>query len=337
MKSFIHLLFLILILLAGTVGGLYYQQTTNSNFGVPFWSLKTSLISPDTTTPPEPIKKTVENIIPKSPCEKTLYYSFGKLDERYNITNKELHEIMNQVEKIWEDNSEYNLFEYKEDAEFKINFVFDSRQERTLLNERLDNQLLELKKSQKSIFSKHTTLTDKYESLWDKYSDDLADFEKDVKKYNKAIKYWNDKGGAPEKEYAALLEDGKKLSKKQTNLEGDQKKINKLVKKINKLTNKGASLIDEYNSNVSTYNSKFGVAKNFTQGKYFGNKINVYQFRDDADLILTLAHEFGHALGINHVQNSTSIMYYLMKDQPLNNIKLTKEDIIALDNICALN
>jgi hypothetical protein len=334
MKSFIYLLSFTLILLVGIVGGLYYQQTFVGGFKLPFQSLKTSLVSPDVTNSSDSIKKAVENIIPKSPCEKTLYYSFGVLDERHDITNEELREIMNQVEEIWEDNSEYNLFEYKEDAAFKINFIFDSRQERILLNKRLDSQLFELKKSQKSIFSEHTTLTDKYESLWDEYSDDLKDFEKDIKKYNEDIKYWNDKGGAPEKEYNKLLDEGKKLSEKQEGLEDAQKKINKLVKKINKLANQGEFLIDEYNNKVTTYNSKFGTSKRFSQGEYFGDKINVYQFRDEADLILTLAHEFGHALNIDHVQNSTSLMYYLMQDQDLNNLKLTTDDLTALEAVC---
>ena len=137
------------------------------------------------------------------------------LDERHDITAEELREIMNRVEKIWEDNSKYNLFEYKEGADFKINFIFDSRQERLLLNKRLDGQLFELKKSQKSIFSEHTSLTDKYESLWKEYSDDLVDFEKDIKKYNEAVKYWNNKDGAPKKEYNALLKEEQKLFKKQ--------------------------------------------------------------------------------------------------------------------------
>ncbi len=336
MKSFIYLLFFILILLVGIISGLYYQQTIVGDSKLPFWSLKTSIISPNVTTSSNSIKKAVKNIIPKSPCEKTLYYSFGKLDERYDITSKELHEIMNQVEEIWEDNSEYNLFEYKEDAEFKINFIFDSRQERTLLNERLDGQLLELKKSQKNIFSEQTALTDKYESLWNKYSDDLKDFEEDTKKHNSAIKYWNDKGGAPEKEYNELLDEEKKLAEKQKFLEDAQETINKLVKKINKLANQGESLIDEYNNKVTTYNSKFGAPKKFSQGEYFGDKINVYQFRDESDLILTLAHEFGHALGINHVQNSTSLMYYLMQDQNLNNLKLTTDDLAALESVCKI-
>ncbi len=334
MKSFISLLFFILILLTGIVGGLYYQQTPNVNSELFSPSLETSLVKPSPAVSPISIKKSVENIIPKSPCEKTLYYSFGILDEKHDITVEELHEIMELVEKIWEDSSEYNLFEYKEAAEFKINFVFDSRQERILLNKRLNNQLFELKKSQKSIFSEHTVLTDKYESLWDEYSDDLDAFEEDIKEYNQTVKDWNNKGGAPKKEYDALLKEENKLSKKQEALENTQKKINKLVKKINKLANEGESLINKYNAKVVTYNSKFGVSKRFTQGECFGDKINIYQFRDETDLILTLAHEFGHALNIDHVQNSTSLMYYLMQDQDLNNLKLTTEDLAALKTIC---
>lgn len=170
--------------------------------------------------------------------------------------------------------------------------------------------------------------------MWDKYSDDLVALEKDVKKYNNDIIYWNNKGGAPEKEYSALVKKGEKLSEKQEELEDDQVKINKLVKKINKLTNEGESLVDKYNTSVTTYNSKFGISKRFSQGEYFGDKINVYQFRNEDDLLLTLAHEFGHALNIDHVQNSTSLMYYLMQDQNLNDLKLTTEDLSALEAVC---
>jgi len=50
---------------------------------------------------------------------------------------------------------------------------------------------------------------------------------------------------------------------------------------------------------------------------------------------LALAHELGHTLGIGHVDNPQSVMYYLMGEQDLKNPHLTKEDLDALKNVCA--
>jgi len=334
MKSLTYFLFFILILLSGIVGGLYYQQSSGVDFKFPFRSLKTSIINPVANPTEKVVERVVEIIIPKTPCEKTLYYSFGEIDERHRITPESLRKIMQQVENIWEDGGKYNLFEYRENAEFKINFIFDERQERTLLNRDMNARLVELKKSQKSLFSEHTELTDEYDSLWKEYKEDLNDFEDSVKSYNDDIAYWNDKGGAPEEEYNELIKEGEKISEIQEDLEDHQKKINKLVKKINKLANKGEDLVDEYNAEVTTYNSTFGSSKRFSQGEYFGTGINIYQFREDSDLRLVLAHEFGHALTLEHIGNPKSIMYYLMGEQDLNNIKLTEEDISALNEVC---
>jgi predicted Zn-dependent protease len=64
--------------------------------------------------------------------------------------------------------------------------------------------------------------------------------------------------------------------------------------------------------------------------------INIYQFHDESDLELVLAHELGHALGLNHVENPESVMYYLMEKQNLENIQLTTQDLQAIKNVCGM-
>lgn len=73
------------------------------------------------------------------------------------------------------------------------------------------------------------------------------------------------------------------------------------------------------------------------EGKYVsdasGTRIYVYAFQDKTELTRTLIHEFGHALGLNHVKNPESIMY------PSNNISgnttLTDEDMAELARACS--
>ena len=81
------------------------------------------------------------------------------------------------------------------------------------------------------------------------------------------------------------------------------------------------------------FNNQFGGTREFTQGDYQGDHINVYQFRDRAELILVLAHELGHALQLDHVENPASIMYYLMGEQPPES-RLSAEDLEAFAQTC---
>ena len=47
-----------------------------------------------------------------------------------------------------------------------------------------------------------------------------------------------------------------------------------------------------------------------------------------------LAHEFGHALSLEHVGNEKSIMYFLIKEQP-ESLQLTKEDMDEFARVCS--
>ncbi len=95
-------------------------------------------------------------------------------------------------------------------------------------------------------------------------------------------------------------------------------------------------MVSRHNINVLTYNTRFGEAKEFNQGDYRGNEINIYQFSEIDELKLVLAHELGHALELDHVEKPESIMYYLMDKQNLAFLQLTEEDKNALKIKCGL-
>ena len=94
--------------------------------------------------------------------------------------------------------------------------------------------------------------------------------------------------------------------------------------------------MEAYNSKLNAYQSRYGEAREFDQGEYNGSQINIYQFRDLPELRLVLAHELGHALGMNHTENSASIMYYLMQDQDMDAPALSPEDQAVFSRICGV-
>jgi hypothetical protein len=79
-------------------------------------------------------------------------------------------------------------------------------------------------------------------------------------------------------------------------------------------------------------------AGNVEDGRYVadnaGTRIYIYGFKTKADLLITLAHEFGHALGLEHVSGGDSIM---SPSSDSTNLVLSPEDITELKRVCGTN
>ncbi|MEF3691550.1 MAG: matrixin family metalloprotease [Candidatus Moraniibacteriota bacterium] len=269
-------------------------------------------------------------------CDETLYYSLGSVDSGFEISEAEVLVALQKAESVWEEALGRNLFEYRAGADFKINFIFDERQSRTKEKEKLDKQLTDL------AYDKDN-LSAEYQEKYALYSQAMATYEKKVENYidrveefNKTVKKLEKNDEMTKEKYDKLKEEEEELADTKESLDQERKRVNNLAQEVNNIVDKESSLIERYNDKVETYRDKFGEAVEFNQGEYNGISINIYQFHSEKDLTLVLAHEFGHALGVGHVENSQSLMYYLMENQDLENIKLSTEDLSAIKEICRL-
>ncbi|HAI54618.1 MAG TPA: peptidase, partial [Acinetobacter nosocomialis] len=75
----------------------------------------------------------------------------------------------------------------------------------------------------------------------------------------------------------------------------------------------------------------------FHKGLFSHNQIQIYGFSSFDDLRLTLAHEFGHALGLKHTTDPKSLMYPRLKEQDIHNFKLTHSDLDLLSSFYSSN
>jgi hypothetical protein len=280
-------------------------------------------------------RKEIFEVINK-PCSKPLKYSIGTVDDRFGISPDDLMEISLEAEKVWEDSAGKNLLEYNPQAEFKINLTYDERQKQSDAEEKLKENLSGLKISQETLTRQYASIQDTYDRKLEIYEKKLNEYRDKSEEYNKEVEYWNERGGAPEDKYDELEDEKNKLEDLFDDLKDRQKEINKLIGKSNNLAEQENKIVSQYNSSLTTYKMKYGDMREFEKGIFGGKEINVYQFKETADLRLTLAHEFGHYLGINHTDNSASIMYYLIGDQNMDNLTLANEDLAELKNICQM-
>ncbi|MEK7612834.1 MAG: matrixin family metalloprotease [Patescibacteria group bacterium] len=109
-----------------------------------------------------------------------------------------------------------------------------------------------------------------------------------------------------------------------------------LVDELNTLQAKYYQLRDRIEADLAK--SRGAIPQgDIQEGKFVldeqGMRIYMYGYQNKTGLERALIHEFGHALGLDHVQNKASIMY---PDNSSTNLKLTAEDLTEMKKVCNL-
>ena len=268
-------------------------------------------------------------------CAVPLSYRIGVLDDRFNLSFEDARLAITDAEAAWEDATERNLFTYDETADFSINFVFDERQvfadAEVAFLDRLDNA----EDLSESVQAKYQQLVRSYEAAVDRYETDAAAYEQKLSTYNQTVARYNDEGGAPAAVFDELEAEKAALDREQASLNEQIESLNTQVAEINAIGSQGNQLIESYNRGVETFNDTFGDGREFTQGDYTGDAINIYTFKNGEELRLVLVHELGHALSIDHVEDEAAVMHFLLGKQ--YGYRPTTVDLEAFGNICGLS
>ena len=271
--------------------------------------------------------------IADSTCPAPLSYSIGSIDERFGLSKEEAQKAVGEAEVLWENAIGRDLFIYDPAAPFTVNFIFDERQKLTVEEHKLRSVLDRKEEVSSAIKEKYEELLAKYKTLADAYETKVASYENALAKHNGEIAYWNNQGGAPSEVYTRLNEERRALDTENKQLGTLADNLNELVDAINELGEEGNETVQDYNEHVAQYNSQFHHEREFTQGDYYRERINIYQFKDRDELHLVLAHELGHALSLGHVEDRAAVMYYLMDEQDAS-LSITAADIAEFARVC---
>ena len=266
-------------------------------------------------------------------CPVPMTYRLGPVDDLFSISREDALTRNNEDENAREKKTGRELFRYDDNGTLAINFVFDDRQVEANLGgterNKLDAQFAETETLKKNI----QELQKDYEEKLKTYEASVSSYEIDLTRYNERVSQYNDQGGAASEVYADLERERHLLNARLNEINFDSEALNKQAQNINTLGQKSNDLINAYNKQVESYNKSYGFSKEFTQGDYQDSRINIYKFSSDEELVSVLTHEFGHALGIEHVADSSAVMYYLLKEGGQKPI-LNDADIESFQAVC---
>lgn len=265
------------------------------------------------------------------PCAQPLFYSVAGYDERFKLTEAEFSNALAKAAGVWNAALGKELVRVGEGG-IAVEMQYGEVQQTSELGTVISSEQAQYNAKRVQV----ETLKEDFTIAKRKYELLVASYTSLKEEYEAQVQYWNEQGGAPKKEYNALQAEGERLQEQ-------TEKVNEQVTLVNALAGELNSRVDELNvlarslnTQVSTFNEHADT--DFDQGRYVrdasGEHIFIYEFTSEEELVRVLTHEFGHALGLDHVENPDSIMYSYNVG---NELVLTSEDKAELARVCRLD
>jgi len=273
------------------------------------------------------------------PCAEPIKYSLGEVNPGFNLSGTEFLAEIDDAAQIWSDVLGKDLFQYDPKGELKINLIYDYRQQTTNELKSLDSNIENNQESYNTLKARYQDTRTIYDSQKASLEAEVADYSRKQKAYNEQVAYWNAQGGAPADKYQDLQRQKSDLEAQRRRIELQQASLNKLTEEINNLVAVLNQLAKTLNLNIAQYNTVgSSLGEQFEEGVYVedrsGKRIDIFEFQNEKQLTRLIAHELGHALGLEHVEDAEAIMNWLNTSE---NLSPTQADIEAVRAVCRIN
>jgi hypothetical protein len=240
---------------------------------------------------------------------------------------------------MWGKPFHLDLFREDPDGAIEINLLYDYRQEATDKLKKLNYKIDRSKGSYEELKSRLENLRGEYERKKAGLDSDFNDYNAKVNAFNTETESWNRRGEVPQSIHMRLIKEKDELVALSDNLHARREEMKTLVDTINSMvvvineiaSNNNLDIVDQQNIG-NTLGREF--CEGFYEYKNGKRSITIYQYDNEYRLARVLAHEFGHALGLNHSKSVEAVMYPLIRSDSL---ELAADDIASLKGHCKIH
>ena len=263
----------------------------------------------------------------------TLTWHLGTVDNRFGISRSETLQAIREAVDLWESGTRKHLFTESNRGGFPIDWVYDERsrklQAHLATKKRLQDSNSDLEQDSAALAREKSEIS----ALESDYRHNAETLESDVNEFNSRVNYWNTHGGATDDVRQKLEQEKRDIQVRQDALKSSSDQLRARQKALNQM-------IDTFNTKIAKHNGLVSDA-NHTNGRFtetvgvcvvHGHQvdgIHVFAFVDHNDLVRTLAHELGHALGLGHVRQVGAIMSAASSSEQASRPTLSSGDLQA--------
>ena len=258
-------------------------------------------------------------------CQLPISWRIGELDPAFSLTLDEAEQTAHNAAMQWNKALGFEVFRYDSIDGFPINFSYDERQQQLLqqallqrniarYDQNIDERLARLNVDNTRLRAQQQT----FEQQNREFAADVATFEQKARQAGSNRDNLLQEQQQLQLRQQQLTQQADALNAEQARLAREQRYLNDTVADRN-------ALLPQQDTPATA--PEVGLME--IQGK--ARTMTIFAYKTLNDLQLTMAHEFGHAIGVNHTEGVTDVMHFAITNQQH---QLTENDIQAAKMQC---